>query len=53
MSPKYKAFHFSSIGFKVSVDLTLFQTTILDSPKLKEYADDNFEFNEKGRKFSK
>ena len=26
---------------------------ILDSSKLKEFADDNFEFDEKGRKFSK
>ena len=26
---------------------------ILDSSKLKEFADDNFEFNEYGRKFSK
>ena len=26
---------------------------ILDSSKLKEFADDNFEFNENGRKFSK
>ena len=25
---------------------------ILDSPKLKEFADDNFEFDENGRKFS-
>ena len=25
----------------------------LDSSKLKEFADDNFEFNENGRKFSK
>ena len=26
---------------------------ILDSPKLKELADDNFKFDESGRKFSK
>ena len=26
---------------------------ILDSSKLKEFAEDNFEFNENGRKFSK
>ena len=26
---------------------------ILDSPKLKELADDNFKFDENGRKFSK
>ena len=26
---------------------------ILDSSKLKEFADDNFKFNENGRKFSK
>ena len=26
---------------------------MLDSPKLKEFADDNFKFDENGRKFSK
>ena len=31
--------------------LTLSQTTILDSSKLKEFADDNFKFDKKGRKF--
>ena len=31
--------------------LTLSQTT--NSPKLKEFADDNFKFDENGRKFSK
>ena len=33
--------------------LTLSQTTIGDSCKLKEFADDNFKFDENGRKFSK
>ena len=33
--------------------LTLSQTTILDSSRLKEFPDDNFEFDENGRKFSK
>ena len=33
--------------------LTLSQTTKLDSSKLKEVADDNFRFDENGRKFSK
>ena len=33
--------------------LTLSQTTILDSSKLKEFADYNFEFDENGRKLSK
>ena len=33
--------------------LTLFQTTHLDSSKLKAFADDNFNFDEKDRKFSK
>ena len=33
--------------------LTLSQTTILDSSKLKEVADDNLKFDENGRKFSK
>ena len=31
--------------------LTLSKTTILDSSKLKEFADDNFKFGENGRKF--
>ena len=33
--------------------LTLSQTTNLDSSKLKEFADNNFKFNENGRKSSK
>ena len=33
--------------------LNPFQMTILDSSKVKEFADDNFEFYENGRKFSK
>ena len=33
--------------------LTLSQTQILDSCKLKDFADDNFKFDENGRKFSK
>ena len=33
--------------------LTLFQTTILDSSKLKEFADMNFRFDENSRKFFK
>ena len=32
--------------------LTLSQTTNFDAFKLKEFADDNFKFNENGRKFS-
>ena len=32
--------------------LTLSQTKILDSSVLKEFADDNFKFDENGRKFS-
>ena len=35
------------------VQLTLSQTTILDSSKLKEVADDNFKFIKNSRKFSK
>ena len=38
-------------GFNAS--LTLSQRTILDSSKLKEFAADNFNFDENGRKFSK
>ena len=33
--------------------LTHYQTTILDSSKLKEFADDNFKFDENDRKLSK
>ena len=33
--------------------LTLSQMIILDSSKLKEFADDNFKFDDSGRKFSK
>ena len=33
--------------------LILSQTTILDSSKLKEVADDNFKFDKYGRKISK
>ena len=33
--------------------LTFPKRQILDSSKLKESADDNFKFNENGRKFSK
>ena len=33
--------------------LTLYQRQILDATKLKEFADDNFKFNENGRKLSK
>ena len=33
--------------------LTLSQTTHLNSSKLKEFADDNFKFDENGRKLSK
>ena len=33
--------------------LTLSKWQILDSSKIKDFADDNFEFNENGRKFSK
>ena len=47
---------YSSITDKVHSKLhrlTLSQTTNLDSSKLKEYADDNFKFDENGRKLSK
>ena len=33
--------------------LTISQTTNLDSSKLKEFADDNFNFDKNGRNFSK
>ena len=35
------------------VGLTFSQRQILDPSKLKEFADDNFRFDENGRKFSK
>ena len=35
------------------ISLTLSQTTILDPSKLKEFAADNFKFDENGRKFCK
>ena len=35
------------------MSLTRYQMTILDSSKLKEFADDNFTFDENGRKLSK
>ena len=34
-------------------ELTHLKRQTLDSSKLKEFADDNFKFDEKGRKFSK
>ena len=34
------------------VDLNLSQTIVLDSSKLKEFADDNFKFYENGGKLS-
>ena len=41
-----------SSGDNVS-SVSLFQTTILDASKLRELADDNFKFDENGRKLSK
>ena len=41
-----------SVTFIMS-SLTLSKTTILDSSKLKEFAEDNFKFDENGRNFSK
>ena len=37
----------------IHVRLSLSKRQILDSPRLKEFADDNFKFVENGRKFSK
>ena len=37
----------------IANNLTLSQTTILDSSKLKVFADDNFEFDENAREISK
>ena len=44
----YLVFHPSS-----QTILTFPKQQILDSSKLKEFADDNFNFDENGRKFSK
>ena len=46
------AFFFMVVESQDSVvkGLNLSQTTNLDSSKLKEFADDSFEFNENGRK---
>ena len=38
--------------FHFECTLTLSQTQILDPSKLKQFADDNFKFDENGRKFS-
>ena len=40
-------------GNAINLDLTLSQTTNLDSSKLRKFADDSFKFGENGRKFSK
>ena len=49
-------FFFSKVTLHVVTEtlakLTLTQTKILDSSKLNEFEDDNFKFDEKGRKFS-
>ena len=38
---------------RVTTHLPITRRQILDSPKLKEFADDNFKFDENGRKLSK
>ena len=45
-------FAFKIQVYLIHTILTLSQTIILDSFKLKESADDNFKFDENGRKFS-
>ena len=40
-------------ALKIVYPLTHHQTTISDSSKLKEFADDNFKFDGNGRKLSK
>ena len=44
---------FSMLQWTEIHHLTHYQRQILDSSKLKEFADDNFQFHEKGRKLSK
>ena len=41
------------LGFTSNDPLTITRQQILDSSKLKEFADDNFKFDENGRKLSK
>ena len=37
----------------LAIELTLSQSTNVDCSKLKEFADDNFKFDENGKKISK
>ena len=41
------------MGFSIFFNPLITRQQILDSSKLKEVADDNFKFNENGRKLSK
>ena len=50
---KYFLFSISYGIIKIATFLLRFSMQILDSSKLKEVADDNFKFDENGRKFSK
>ena len=44
----------TAVSYKSVIRFFFFpKRQILDSPKLKEFADDNFKFDENGRKFSK
>ena len=42
-----------TVCLTVKLSLTLFQTTNLDAPTLKEFVDDNFRIDENGGKFYK
>ena len=52
----FQIYHISTLGIQGTESdciLTVSHTTILDSSKLKEFADNSFKFDENGRKFSK
>ena len=53
LSPNYASNLNQSKILSFGKEFTLSQTTILDTSKLTEFADDNFKFDENGRKFSK
>ena len=41
------------LSFLIDIELCALKRQILDSSKLKEFADDNFKIDKDGRKFSK
>ena len=49
----YIQMHFNSLCLLLAATLIWILSQILDSSKLKEFTDDNFKFDENGRRFSK